>query len=177
MPSPARRGPIVCLIVARSRNNVIGRAGGLPWRLRDDLKHFRQTTMGAPVVMGRRTWEGLPVRPLPGRDCIIVTRDWKYPAEGARVYSAPNTALAAARAIGARQGCAEVFVIGGAQLYETVMPLADKIYLTEVDAEIEGDAFLRGFNEAEWTETARLSHPADLDNEHAFVIRTLLRKD
>jgi dihydrofolate reductase len=163
--------------VARARDNVIGRDGALPWRLATDLAHFKRTTMGHPVVMGRHTWEGLPVRPLPGRTNIVVSRDWKYDAEGARVYTAPGTALAAGRALARAAGQSEVFLIGGAALYETLLPAADRLYLTDVDTTVpDGDTVLTGFVEAEWQEIAREAHTADARNDHDFVIRTLIRR-
>jgi dihydrofolate reductase len=122
------------LIVAQGRNRVIGSAGQLPWRLKDDLAHFKRTTMGAPVIMGRKTWESLPKRPLPGRPNIVISRDWNYDAAEARVYSSLSPAINAAKAMALRAGQSEVFVIGGAAIYELALPLADRIYLTEVDA-------------------------------------------
>lgn len=163
--------------MARAADNVIGHKGDLPWRLADDLAHFKRTTMGNPVVMGRHTWESLPVRPLPGRTNIVVSRDWKYDAGGARVYSAPGTALAAGRAMARAAGQDEVFIIGGAALYEVLFPSADRLYLTEVATTVPGgDTVLKGFVEAEWEEIARTEHKADARNDHDFVIRTLVRR-
>jgi dihydrofolate reductase len=128
--------PRLALIVARARNGVIGRDNALPWRLRDDLKQFKQRTLGHPVIMGRKTWESLG-RPLPGRANIVVSRQADFSAEGAQVVSSLEAALAVCGDV------ATAFVIGGAQLYALALPLADQIYITEVDAEVEGDAWFR----------------------------------
>ena len=165
----------ICLIVARGRNGIIGRDGQLPWRLRDDLLFFKKVTNGKPVIMGRKTWESLPVRPLPGRANIVLTRDWAYAADGARVYSGFNVAAAAARAMAAREGLSEVFVIGGAAVYERAFPMADRLYLTDVDEAPEGDASFPDFDESEWHEVSEKRFEADARNDHAFTIRKLDR--
>jgi dihydrofolate reductase len=167
--------PQLSLIVARAKNNVIGRDGDLPWRLPDDLAHFKKVTSGKPVIMGRATWESLPRRPLPGRQNIVLTRDWTYAAQGARVFSQIGAALAVARAVARRDGEDEFFVIGGAELFQNCLPLADRIYLTEVDAEPEGDVFFEHIDWDEWEEIGHAFHEADARNDHDFVIRTLQR--
>jgi len=167
----------VCLVVARAENGVIGRSGSLPWKLRDDLAHFKSLTLGAPVIMGRRTWESLPRRPLPGRTNIIMTRDWTYAAEEARVYSSLTPALQAARAIARRQGKSDVFIIGGAHVYETALPMADCIHLTEVAARPSGDVLMPPFDESEFEEVHRAEFPANERNDHAFSIRELVRRE
>lgn len=171
MPDPIR----LSLIVAQARNRVIGARGQLPWRLKDDLAHFKRTTMGAPVIMGRKTWESLPKRPLPGRANIVISRDWDYDAAEARVYSSVVPALNAARAIAMRAGQQEVFVIGGAAIYEAALPLADRIYLTEVDTAPEGDAFFPQLDIAHWRETSAERFEAGEGNDHAFTMRILDR--
>ncbi len=167
--------PRVSLIVARSTNNVIGNKGQLPWSLSADLRHFRDITMGSPIVMGRKTWESLPKQPLPGRENIVISRDWNYVAEGARVFSSLGSALPVARAMATRAGRSDVFVIGGAQIYAAAMPFADRIHLTDVYVEVDGDVTFGGFDETAWTEIARTAHKADDRNEYDFVIRTLQR--
>ena len=163
------------LIVAQGRNRVIGSAGQLPWRLKDDLAHFKRTTMGAPVIMGRKTWESLPKRPLPGRPNIVISRDWNYDAAEARVYSSVTPAINAAKAMALRAGQAEVFVIGGAAIYDLALPLADRIYLTEVDAAPDGDAFFPEIDTAAWSETGLTRFAAGEGNDHAFSIKVLDR--
>lgn len=166
----------VALIVARAKNGVIGRDGGLPWRLSSDLKRFKALTMGKPVLMGRKTWDSLPVKPLPGRPNIVLTRDATFRADGVWSFSDIAAALAAARAIAVAHDAAEVAVIGGTALFALTLPLADKLYLTEVDAAPEGDARFPALDEAAFTEVAREEFPAGPRDDHAFVLRTLERR-
>ncbi|MGB3626614.1 MAG: dihydrofolate reductase [Henriciella sp.] len=163
------------LIVARSRNGVIGKDGDLPWHLSGDLALFKTSTSGKPIIMGRKTWESLPRKPLPKRTNIVLTRDWAYAAIGARVYSSFSAAVAAARAIAAKDGEDEVFVIGGASLYERAIEMADRLYITEVDADIEGDTCFPEFDESEFTEAGRSVQAADEKNEYGFAFRVLER--
>jgi dihydrofolate reductase len=163
------------LIVAQGRNRVIGSAGQLPWRLKDDLAHFKRTTMGAPVIMGRKTWESLPKRPLPGRPNIVISRDWNYDAAEARVYSSVSPAINAAKAMALRAGQTEVFIIGGAAVYELALPLADRIYLTEVDAAPEGDVFFQALDTLNWSQSRLARFEAGEGNDHAFTIKVLDR--
>lgn len=171
MTEPSR----LSLIVAQGRNRVIGAGGQLPWRLKGDLAHFKRTTLGAPVIMGRKTWESLPKRPLPGRPNIVISRDWNYDAAEARVYSSFVPALSAGRAMALRSGGKEVFVIGGAAIYALALPLADRIYLTEVDAAPDGDAFFPALDTAHWQETSSTRIEAGEGNDHAFTLRVLDR--
>ena len=160
----------ICLIAARGRNNVIGNAGDLPWRLKDDLAFFKKITMGCPILMGRKTWESLPFRPLKGRENIVLTRDWTYDAPGARVYSSFPAAINTARAIAARQGVESVFVIGGATIYDVALPFVDTVYMTEVDATPDGDVFFPELRADEWSSETLESHTAGAGNDHAFSI-------
>jgi len=141
---------VVSFVLARADNGVIGKDGGLPWRLPDDMRRFKQLTLGKPVVMGRKTWESLPRKPLPGRENIVVTRDAGFRAEGVVVVHALADALA-------RQAD-EICIIGGAQIYAQALPYATRIHLTEVHGEVEGDTRMPGFDPAEWRETAREDH-------------------
>jgi dihydrofolate reductase len=166
----------VCLIAARGRNNVIGNEGDLPWRLKGDLAFFKKVTMACPILMGRKTWESLPFRPLKGRENIVMTRDWTYDAPGARVYSSFPAAINTARAIAARQGAESVFVIGGAAIYTLAIPFADVIYMTEVDAAPEGDVFFPDLSAVEWTARTLETHAADDGNQHAFSIVRMERE-
>jgi dihydrofolate reductase len=166
--------------VARARNGVIGRGGALPWRLKSDLALFKAATLGKPVIMGRKTWESLPRRPLPGRINIVLTRDGSYEelgkARGALVCERFDDAVQIAREQAEEDGVDEVCIIGGAALFEIVLPRARRIYLTEVDAEVEGDVVMPPFDEAAWTEIRREAHPAGPDDDHAFVFRVLERR-
>jgi dihydrofolate reductase len=160
----------ISLVVARGRNGVIGAHGAIPWRLSSDMKRFKAVTMGKPVVMGRKTWDSFPTKPLPGRPNIVLTRDADFRAEGALVFADFAAALAAAGAMGD-----EVCVIGGGALYEQALPLANVLYLTEVDAAPAGDAYFPDFDEGAFRETARETFAAGKRDDHAFVIRTLER--
>ncbi|MFT4173402.1 MAG: dihydrofolate reductase [Rhodocyclaceae bacterium] len=151
--------PRIALIAAVARNGVIGRDNTLPWRLSDDLKRFKALTLGHPIIMGRKTWDSLG-RPLPGRHNIVVSRQAGLQLDGATVVHSLDEALHCAG------DAAQVFVIGGAQLYGVALPLADALHLTEVHADVVGDAHfptLSGF-----TETTREPHTADERNEFAF---------
>jgi dihydrofolate reductase len=142
------------LIVAYAQNNVIGRDNTLPWKLPSDLAHFKRTTLGHPVIMGRKTWESLG-RPLPGRRNIVISRNPQYEAPGAQCV----TSLALA--IEAVQDAQQAFVIGGAQIYQEALPIAQQVIATEVQAHIEGDAFFAPLDKKNWTETSRISHPPE----------------
>lgn len=165
----------LCLIVARGRNGVIGRDGDLPWRLSADLKNFKQVTLGKPIIMGRKTWESFPKRPLPGRANIVLSRDGNYAAPGGRVYSSLAPALSVARAIAASDGQDEVFIVGGGAIYEAALPLADRIYVTEVDAAPEGHVYFPELDMSDWEEVSRMDHAADEKNDHAFTMLQLDR--
>jgi dihydrofolate reductase len=162
--------------VARARNGVIGRDGTLPWRLSTDLKHFRELTTGKPVIMGRKTWDSLPRRPLPGRTNIVLSRDGSFEPRGAIRSEDFSEAVQIAREQAADDGADEVCVIGGEALFALALPRAGRIYLTEVDAAPEGDAVFPPFDEAAWREVAREAHPAGPNDDHAFVFRTLVRR-
>jgi dihydrofolate reductase len=172
--------PIALGPVARARNGVIGRAGALPWRLKSDLAIFKQVTMGKPVIMGRKTWESLPKRPLPGRINIVLTRDGSYLEEpisqGALVCERFDEAVQIAREQAEEDGAEEVCVIGGATLFALALPKARRIYLTEVETEAEGDVVFPPFDEAPWAEARREAHPAGEGDDHAFTFRVLERR-
>ena len=151
----------VSLIAALARNRVIGRNNRLPWRLSADLKHFKALTMGKSIVMGRKTFESIG-RPLPGRTNIVLTRDTGFRAPGCIVVHSIDEALQAAA------GQEEVMVMGGADLYRQLLPRADRLYLTEVKAEVAGDAWFPDFEAADWREQERVSCQADADNEYDY---------
>lgn len=165
----------LCLIVARARNGAIGKDGGLPWRLSDDLVHFKTTTRGCPVIMGRKTWESLPTKPLPGRDNIVLSRDGQYQAPRARVFTAMPAAIAAGRALARAAGRSELFVVGGEAIYAAALPHADRLYITDVDADIDGDAFFPKFDAGVFAESDSRRIEADAKNQYSFTIRTLDR--
>ena len=158
----------ISFVVARADNGVIGRDGGLPWRLPADLRHFKALTLGKPVVMGRKTFESIG-KPLPGRHNIVVTRDAGWHADGITMVANLGEAIAAAG------GAAEVMIIGGAQVYADALPMATRIYLTEVHARPAGDVMLPPFDADCWVEIVREHHDAQGDAPaHSFV--TLQRR-
>lgn len=175
MEEGALTTPRIALVVARGSNGVIGREGDLPWRLRSDLKRFKAITLGKPCLMGRRTWESLPLRPLPGRLNLVLTRDQSFEAKGAVVCETLSEALSIARETAVEDGVEEICVIGGAQLYAATLPHASRLYITEVEAAPEGDAVFPPFDETAFVETARERREAGDKDDHAFVFRILDR--
>jgi len=163
------------IIVAMANNRAIGKDNQLLWHLPEDLKYFKRVTMGKPIVMGRKTFESIG-RPLPGRLNIIVTRqkDWKH--KGVKVVHSVDDAMALADAQALIDGVDEVMMIGGAELYEAALPEAEKLYLTRVDADIDGDAFFSKLNESEWKEISRESFSASENNPYDYDFCVLERK-
>lgn len=157
------------LVVAMSRNRVIGRDNRLPWRLPADLAFFKRVTMGHPVIMGRRTYESIG-KPLPGRLNIVVSGNPDYSAPGCTVVHSMEEAY---RAAGDAE---EVSIIGGSAIFEAALPAADRIYLTEVDAEVEGDVYFPAFDRAQWKETELERHAPDERHAYPFRILRLERK-
>lgn len=155
---------MISLIVAAAENGVIGRQGDLPWRLPDDLRRFKAITMGKPVVMGRKTWESIG-RPLPGRRNIVITRQPRYVAEGCDVVSSADAVLEAAGDAG------EIMIIGGSEIYRFFLGRAERIYLTRVHAEIEGDARFTLPDGAGWRLVSDERHAADGRNEFDYSFR------
>ncbi len=151
--------PSVSIISAMTRNRVIGRNNAMPWHLPADLQHFKAVTLGKPMIMGRLTWESLPGR-LPGRPHIVLTRNLQYQAEGAQVVHSWAKALAAAGQ------APEVMVVGGAELYAQALQSAQMLYLTLIDAEIEGDAYFPDFDAAAWRQAESVERAADERNPY-----------
>ena len=160
---------MISLIVAMARNRVIGAHGKIPWHLPNELKLFKTLTMGHAIVMGRRTYESIG-RLLPGRTTVIVTRQADYRVPGAVV------AHSLAEALDACKADAEVFVIGGAELFRETLPIAHRIYLTVVDAEPEGDTFMPHFDMTSWVETHAQAFPADEKHAHPYRFSVLDRR-
>ncbi len=158
----------ISIVVAMAANGVIGQDNELPWHLPADLKHFKQTTMGKPILMGRKTWESIG-RPLPGRTNIVITRDSSYYAAGCIVVDSIEAAISAA---GEQD---EVMVIGGAELYRQVLPYADTIYLTRIHERFEGDTRFPEIPDTEWQQLERVDHEADEINPHAYSFIRLER--
>jgi dihydrofolate reductase len=164
----------VSLIVAMAANRVIGLAGGLPWHIPGDLKHFKAVTMGHPIIMGRKTYEAIG-RALPGRANIVVTRNRDFTAPDADVVHDLATALGKAEAIAEINGLDEVFVIGGADIYAQALPGAGRIYLTEVHASPEGDAFFLEIDGKAWREVSRDARGPEEPGGPAYSIAVLDR--
>jgi dihydrofolate reductase len=153
-----------------ARNRVIGESNRLPWHLPADLQHFKSLTLGKPILMGRNTWESLP-GVLPGRRHIVVTRNLEYQASGADVVHSVEQALAAV------EGEPEIMIVGGSQFYSEMLPRADRLYLTLVDADIEGDVYFPEIDWRQWREEARQDHAADEKNAYSFSFVNLVRND
>jgi dihydrofolate reductase len=157
---------MLSIIAAVARNGVIGKDNQLLWHLPEDMRHFRETTRGKPVIMGRKTWESLPdaFRPLPGRNNIVVSRNPAYQPARATLASTLNDAILKAG------GAKEVFVIGGAELYRQALPIADRLYLTEIDQDFEGDASFPDIEKSNWEEASReIPHSAS-GIRYSFVL-------
>lgn len=172
--------PHLALVVARARNGVIGRDGDLPWRLRSDLQRFKAVTLGKPCIMGRKTWDSLPLKPLPGRLNLVLSKDESFgeggSAKGAVVCTTLDEAVEIAREQAMDDGVDEVCVIGGAGLFAAALPRAKRLYLTEVEAEPEGDVLFPAFDETAWVEVSSDAVPAGEKDDHAFVFRVLERR-
>ena len=160
---------ILSLVAALGNGRVIGIQNRLPWRLPADMRHFRRVTLGKPVLMGRKTFESIG-KPLPGRLNIVVTQDPTYRVEGVTVAHTIDEALAA---VG---DAAEVMVIGGASFYAQLLPRAQRLYLTLIHHDFEGDAFFPAFAREEWREVDRIDHAADADNPYPYSFLILERK-
>lgn len=160
---------IISYVVAIDRNRVIGHNNALPWYLPADLQFFKRTTMGGTMLMGRKTWESIG-RPLPGRTSIVVTRDPAYQAEGVKVVHSLDEAIRAAG------DAPELFVIGGASLFVDMLPMANRIYLTLIDHEFEGDTWFPEIG-AQWREVSREAHTPDEKNRYSYTFVTLERDE
>lgn len=160
---------IISFVVAMDKNRAIGNAGGMPWHLPADLKHFKQVTMDKPIIMGRKTFDSIG-RALPGRLNIVITRDKNWEAESVYIAHSVDDALKAAAEY------EEVMIIGGANLYEQLLPHADRLYITQIDAEITADTWFPEIEADKWQETARETREADEKNPYCCDFVTLERK-
>ena len=155
----------VVLVLAMSDNGVIGDRGGLPWRIPADMKRFKRLTLGKPIIMGRKTWDSFPKKPLPGRTNIVVTHDTSWRAEGAVAVHSFDAALTMAR----NENPSEIAVVGGAEIYRAALPLADRVELTQVHITVEGDTRLPPFDKNTWRETAREDHTTTENLHFSYV--------
>jgi dihydrofolate reductase len=157
------------IVAAMTENRVIGRDNALPWHLRDDLRRFKAITMGHTVVMGRKTWDSVG-KPLPGRTTVVLSRDAGFRPAGVSVVQTMNEALELAGHDD------EIFIVGGGEVFRQIIAVADRIYLTIIHAQLEGDAFFPTFDENEWRIIEDEEHPADQWNDHPFRFVTYDRK-
>ena len=165
----------IVFVVAIAENGVIGAGNAMPWRMKSDMARFKALTIGKPVIMGRKTFESLPRRPLPNRTNIVITRDAAYRAAGAVVTTSALDAEAVARGDALRRSVTEIAVIGGAEIYRQWLDRADRLEITEVHARPEGDTHF-GIDTAKWEETARIRHPAGPDDSADFSYVTYRRR-
>lgn len=163
------------LVVAVAENGVIGRDNQLLWRLRTDLKRFRELTMAKPMIMGRKTFDSIG-KPLPGRETIVLTRDTGFSVPGVHVVHRWDEAVAKGEELAGSMGADAVAVVGGAEIYRIALPYVQTIYLTEVAAATEGDAFFPPVDRSQFRETARIAHPKGPDDEYPFTFIDLERR-
>lgn len=161
----------LAIIVAQAENRVIGTNNKLPWHLPEDLRYFKQVTMSKPIIMGRKTYESIG-RPLPGRTNIVISRQPDYAPDGVRVVASLEAAMELAESISVIDGAEEVMVIGGAQIYEQALAVADRLYLTQVHASVEGDAWFPAIAKDQWREVGREDFTAKEPNpyDYSFIV-------
>lgn len=159
------------MIVAAAQNRVIGRDNALPWYLPNDLKYFKQTTLGKPIIMGRKTYESIG-KPLPGRTNIVITRQTDYQPDGVKVVHSVAEARDLAESVCLIDGQEEAMIMGGAEIYTLALPDADRLYLTEVHADVDGDAYFPEYDKTEWKEISREDFSAEGSNpyNYSFVV-------
>jgi dihydrofolate reductase len=160
---------LLSLIAAMAKDRVIGKDNAMPWHLPADLRHFKAVTLGKPVVMGRRTFESIG-RPLPGRRNVVVSRNAQWRADGVEVVASLTAALSLLA------GCEEVMIIGGGQLYAEALPLADRLYLTQIELTVEGDTVFPDYSIYSWSELERVSRQPDEQNPYSYTFVTLERQ-
>jgi dihydrofolate reductase len=166
--------PKLSLIVAKSLNGVIGLNGNLPWRLSSDLKFFKSTTLGKPVLMGRVTWESLPF-PLPGRPNLVLTNNKNYLAEGAEIFNSADKMIAKGYELAGQMNVDEVMLIGGAKLYASQMKYCDRLYVSEVNATIEGDVYFPEIDTNTWKLASETEFSKDLKDDYSFKVQVFER--
>ena len=166
---------IIAMIAGVARNNVIGADGGIPWKIPSDMAFFKRTTMGKPIVMGRKQYETVG-RPLPGRTNIVVTRQAGYQPEGVTVLDNLGAALDHARAVAAADGASEVMIIGGGEIYAQAMPLAARLYISHVDLEPEGDVLFPAIDPEVWRVVDEPEHEPSERDSASFRIRVYERR-
>lgn len=162
--------PVIAIIVATAKHRVIGLGNDIPWYCPADLQYFKKTTLGRPVIMGRKTWDSLKIQPLPGRENIIITSDPAFTAEGGVIVNSIEQAL---------QHVAQeekIFIIGGAMIYEQMLDHADELYVTEVDTEVEGDRYFPVIDQQQWRLDGAENYSADDKNPHNMIFKRYIRQ-
>lgn len=167
--------PKLSAIVAKSRNNVIGIEGGLPWHLSSDLQFFKKTTLGKPVLMGRVTWEGLPFA-LPGRPNLVLTRNQNYISPPAEIFQTTRDLIGRGYELAGELGVDEVMIVGGAKLYSELLPYCDRLYVSEVDIEIAGDAYFPNIDKDVWKVSSNERVIAGPKDDYSFTVKVFDRQ-
>lgn len=157
----------ISLIAAMDKNNIIGQDNDMPWHLPDDLKFFKKNTQGKVVIMGRKTFQSIGSKPLPNRRNIVISRNYSFDAKGADLYSSVEAAIKSCNT-------EEIMIIGGGQLYKMMLPQASKLFITIVDAEIEGDTRFPTWSNNDWQETSSEFHPSDEKHQYSFTFKTYI---
>ncbi len=165
----------ICLFVAIAENGVIGKDNAMPWKLSGDLQYLKRMTMGKPIIMGRKTWESFPRRPLPGRPNLVVTRDASYDAPGGEVFTSVEAALSRAEALAKELGVDEIMILGGAEIYAATLAKATRMYLTEVHASPDGDTRFPDFDRSAWREVRNVRQPRDARDSDDYSLLVLER--
>ncbi len=165
----------ICQFVAIAENGVIGKDNGMPWRLSGDLQYLKRATMGKPIIMGRKTWESFPRRPLPGRPNLVVTRNGAYDAPGATVFTDVEAALTHAETLAQETGVDEIMILGGAEIYAATLPRTTRIYLTRVHASPEGDTHFPEFDQGAWREVRNVRQPRGENDSDDYSLIVLER--
>lgn len=161
----------IAMMVAAAENGVIGNGNDLPWHLPEDLRHFKRVTMGKPILMGRKTFQSIG-RPLPGRTSFVITRDAAFKIEGVISVASLDSAISEASLLAERDDADEIVVIGGAEIYRIALPRVQRLYMTEVHAQVDGDVMLPLITWSQWQETQRERHAASVGNpfDYSFVV-------
>jgi len=167
--------PRFSLIVAKSRNGVIGKDGAMPWHLSSDLQFFKRTTLGKPVLMGRVTWEGLPF-PLPGRPNLVLSRNENYAAKGAEVHNDLHEMIGRGYELAGAGGGDEIILMGGAKLYALALKYVTRMYITEVDVMCEGDAHFPAIMASDWIQISETPYPNGPKDDYPFTVKVFERR-
>ena len=162
--------PVIAIIVATAKHRVIGQGNDIPWYCPADLQYFKKTTLGTPVIMGRKTWDSLKIQPLPGRENIIITRDPAFTAKGCVIVNSIELALEHVAQV------EKIFIIGGAMIYEQMLDHADELYVTEIDAEVGGDRYFPVIDQHQWCLDRAEKYSADDRNPYNMVFKRYIRE-